>query len=82
MHILMIFQLIMRDFTFNIVDLVTYKSPTVTQYDTFHELPHDSAINPMTYPTPPSLLLLGEEYIDAILDEHIILTEMEKFSAI
>ena len=67
-----------NDILFDYKRSSTYKGPTVTPYDTFHELPHGPVSNHMTHTTPPILLPTRKEHIDTTLDEQFVSTRGER----
>ena len=60
--------------SFNIEDLVAYKSPTAIPDTPFDEPLLDPIDAPIPTPLPLNLPYAHKEYIDAILDEHIVST--------
>lgn len=69
-----------NDILFDYKRSSTYKGPTVTPYDTFHELPHGPVSNHMTHTTPPILLPTRKEHIDTTLDEQFVSTRVKELS--
>ena len=60
--------------SFNIEDLVAYKSPTVIPDTLFHEPLLDPIDDPIPTPLPLNLSYAHKESIDVILDEQIVST--------
>ena len=61
--------------SFNIEDLVAYKSPTIIPNTPFNEPLLDPIDAPISTPLPLNLLYEHKESIDAILDEQIVSTK-------